>query len=47
MLAELMRSLSSDVIVGLVQAGVAIVLCLAVIFLCRSFAVHVERETVI
>jgi putative ABC transport system permease protein len=45
MLAELIRSLSSDVIVGLGQAGVAIVLCLAVIFLCRRFAVHVERET--
>ena len=30
MLSELMRSLSSDVIVGLGQAGVAIVLCMAV-----------------
>jgi putative ABC transport system permease protein len=47
MLTEIMSSPSSDVLVGLAQAGGAIVLCLAVILLCRWFAVHAERETVI
>ena len=47
MLAELIHSLSREVIVGVAQAGGAIVLCLAVVLLCRRFAVHVERETVI
>src|SRR5882672_991369 len=47
MLTELMSSLSSGVIVGLAQAAGAIVLCLAVVLLCRRFAVHVERETAI
>jgi putative ABC transport system permease protein len=47
MLTELMNDLSRDVVVGLAQAGGAIVLCLAVVILCRRFAVHVERETAI
>lgn len=44
MLAELLNSLSSDVVVGLAQAAGACILCLAVVVLCRCFAVHVERE---
>src|SRR3977135_737877 len=47
MLTELIHSLSREVIVEVAQAGGAIVLCLAVVILCRLFAVHVERETVI
>ncbi len=47
MFAEVMGSLSRDVLVALAQAGGAIGLCLAVVMLCRRFAVHVERETVI
>jgi len=44
MLAELQNSLSGDVVMGLAQAAAAIVLCMAVVALCRFFAVHVERE---
>jgi putative ABC transport system permease protein len=47
MLTEAMHSLSNDIMMGLAQAGGAIALCLAVVLLCRRFAVHVERETVI
>ena len=47
MLTELIQSVSSDIILGLAQAGAAIVLCLAVVLLCRWLAVHVERETAI
>ena len=47
MLADLQHSLSGDVMTGLAQAAGAIVLCLAVILLCRRFTVHVEREAVI
>jgi putative ABC transport system permease protein len=36
--------LSGDVVMGLAQAAAAIVLCIAVVALCRFFAVHVERE---
>ena len=43
-MAELLSTLTTDVLVGLAQAAAAIVLCLAVVFLCRWFAVHVERE---
>ena len=43
MLADLQNSLSGDVVMGLAQAAGAIVLCLAVVALCRWFAVHVER----
>lgn len=44
MIAEFMNHLSGDVLVGMAQAAAAIVLCLAVVALCRRFAVHVERE---
>ncbi len=47
MLAEVMHSLSREVLVGFAQAGGAMGLCLAVVLLCRRFAVHVEREAVI
>jgi putative ABC transport system permease protein len=45
--AELTNIFSSDVVWALAQAGGAIVLCLAVMLLCRRFSVHVERETVV
>ncbi len=47
MLADLQNSLSGDVVIGLAQAAAAIVLCVAVVALCRFFAVHVEREAVL
>ena len=47
MISELMHSLSNDIVMGLAQAAGAIALCLTVVLLCRRFAVHVERETVI
>jgi len=47
MIAELLSSLSSDVMMGLAQAAGAIVLCAAVVALCRRFGVHVEREAAI
>ena len=47
MLAELMQSLSSDVRMGMAQAAGAVILCLAVVLICRRFAVHVERETML
>ena len=47
MLSEVMHNLSNDIVMGLAQAAGAIALCLAVVLLCRRFAVHVERETVI
>jgi putative ABC transport system permease protein len=46
MFAELFRGLTSDVILGTAQAAGAIVICFAVVLLCRRFAVHVERETI-
>ena len=46
MLTQLSNSLGSDVALGIAQAAGAIALCLAVVALCRSFAVHVEREAV-
>jgi putative ABC transport system permease protein len=46
-IAELLNSLNNDIGVGLAQAVGAIVLCAAVVLVCRRFAVHVERETVI
>ncbi len=45
MLPDLMQSLSSDVGMGMGQAAGAVILCLAVVLVCRRFAVHVERET--
>jgi putative ABC transport system permease protein len=46
-LAELGNNLNSDIVMGMAQAAGAIVLCAAVVLLCRWFAVHVERETAI
>jgi putative ABC transport system permease protein len=46
MIAELLKGLTSDVILGAAQAAGAIVICFAVVLLCRRFAVHVERETI-
>jgi UDP-glucose/iron transport system permease protein len=43
-IAELLNSLNSDVVMGLAQACGAIALCAALVLLCRRFAVHVERE---
>ena len=47
MLTELLNNVNSDIAMGMAQAAGAIVLCLAVVGLCRQFAVHVERETAI
>jgi putative ABC transport system permease protein len=47
MLANLLQRLSTDVSLGLAQAAGAVAICLAVVLLCRRFAVHVERETVV
>jgi putative ABC transport system permease protein len=46
-LTDLLNSLGSEIAVGMAQAAGAIALCLAVVFLCRWFAVHVEREAAI
>jgi putative ABC transport system permease protein len=47
MLNEILQGITSEVTTGLMQAGGAILLCAAVILLCRRFAVHVEREAAI
>ena len=47
MIAELLNGVNSDIVMGMAQAAGAIVLCAAVVLLCRRFAVHVERETAI
>jgi putative ABC transport system permease protein len=47
MISELLRSLHSDIAVGMAQAAAAIVLCAAVVLVCRRFAVHAEREAAI
>jgi putative ABC transport system permease protein len=47
MISELSNNLSIDIVTALAQAGGAIMLCAAVVLLCRRFAVHVERETAI
>ena len=44
---EFLASLDRNVAVGMAQAAAAIALCLGVVVLCRRFAVHIERETVI
>jgi putative ABC transport system permease protein len=46
-IAQLLSSLNSDIAMGMAQAAGAIVLCAAVVLMCRRFDVHVERETVI
>ncbi len=45
--ADLINTLSGDVMLGLAQAAGAIALCAAVIALCGWFSVHVEREAAI
>lgn len=47
MLTELLNNVNTDIGRGMAQAAGAIVLCLAVVGLCRRFGVHVERETAI
>ncbi|HUN40449.1 MAG TPA: ABC transporter permease [Acetobacteraceae bacterium] len=47
MIADVLNHLGGNVPIGLAQAAGAIVLCLAVIVLCRRFAVRVEREAVV
>ena len=47
MIADLLNNLNSDIFMGMLQAAGAIVVCAAVVLLCRRFAVHVERETAI
>ena len=47
MITYLMDMVGRDVTMGLAQAAGAVALSLAVIFVCRWFAVHVERETTI
>jgi UDP-glucose/iron transport system permease protein len=44
---EFLANLDRNVAVGMAQAAAAIALCLGVVLLCRRFAVHVERETVL
>jgi putative ABC transport system permease protein len=46
-IAELLNNLNSGIVMGMAQAAGAVVLCAAVVLLCRRFAVHVERETAI
>jgi putative ABC transport system permease protein len=47
MIAEVLNGLTGDVAMGMAQALCAILICLGVVLLCRRFAVHVERETII
>ena len=42
-----LASLDSGVFTGLAQAAAAIALCIAVVVLCRWYAVHVEREAAV
>src|SRR5438132_3559455 len=44
-MSELLSIWNHQVILGIAQAAAAVALCLAVVFMCRWFAVHVERET--
>lgn len=44
MIHELQSAVSPEVVTGLGQAAAAVVLCAAVVMLCRLHAVHVERE---
>ena len=45
MFAELLNSVDNDIAQGMFEAAGAIVLCAAVVGLCRHFGVRVERET--
>jgi putative ABC transport system permease protein len=47
MLNEAMSRIGSDVIMAVAQAGGTMALCLGIMLVCRKFAVHTERETVI
>ena len=47
MFTELLNNVNIDIGRGTAQAIGAIVLCLAVVGLCRRFGVHVEREGVV
>ena len=47
MIAELLSTLHSDIAMGMAQAAGAVLLCAAVVLLCRRFAVHVARETAV
>jgi hypothetical protein len=47
MFAELLNSVNGDIAKGMFEAAGAIVLCVAVVGLCRHFGVSVERETAI
>ena len=47
MVADLLNDLNGQLAIGLGQTAGAIALCLAIVALCRRFAVHVEREAVI
>ena len=47
MFADLLNNLSSNLVMGLVQAAGAIVLCVTVVVACRRFAVHVKREAAV
>jgi putative ABC transport system permease protein len=44
MLIDIFGTLDGNLIPGLARAAAAVVLCAAVVGLCRRFAVHVERE---
>ena len=44
-MSELLSIWNHQVILGIAQAAAAVALCLAVVFMYRWFAVHVERET--
>ena len=44
-MSELLGIWNHQVILGIAQAAAAVALCLAVVFMCRRFVVHVERET--
>jgi len=46
-IAEFVNNLNGGIVMGMAQATGAIVLCAAVVLVCRRFAVHVERETAI
>lgn len=43
-MSELLSMWNHQVGLGMAQAAAAVVLCVAVVFMCRRFAVHVERE---
>jgi putative ABC transport system permease protein len=45
MFAELLNGVDNDIAKGMFEAAGAIVLCVAVVGLCRQFGVRVERET--